>query len=230
MLWLLQINSILIFVIYLFTVFFCGYFFKKVELLLVYFRTLQYKTWKISVRFSGKETDDIWLIGDVFKIWITCSVWFIFSFYTYWENNNISHLDFQRWENKQILKLRKSHILGSFSYRKFLMFARKKIRKFLQYKAHLFLKTVLKIIFWNDFSHIQIWITALYAIFVRKKSMYLRTWGGSFKSANHKQGWVRKFAELICGPPTSVDIINAEHAVLSLNYEKCSSNFIKQFF
>jgi hypothetical protein len=68
--------------------------------------------------------------------------------------------------------------------------------------------------------------------------MFLRTWGGNFKSANHKQDWVRKVSHLrkvrnllnylspqvngfpICGTylrmPTSVDIIKAEHAVLYL--------------
>ncbi len=54
-----------------------------------------------------------------------------------------------------------------------------------QNTAQLCLKTVLKVEFVN-FLYCQIWIGALYAIFVRTKSMYL--WAcGSFRSANHKK-------------------------------------------
>jgi hypothetical protein len=45
-------------------------------------------------------------------------------------------------------------------------------RKCLQNTAHLCLRTVLKVLFVN-FFYVQIWIRALYAMFVRRKSMYV---------------------------------------------------------
>jgi hypothetical protein len=63
-----------------------------------------------------------------------------------------------------------------------------KIRKFLPNTAQLCLKaleTVLKVVFvHNFFYYVQILIGAVYAIFVRRKGMFLRTCG-SFKSASH---------------------------------------------
>ncbi len=51
--------------------------------------------------------------------------------------------------------------------------------------AQLCLKTVLKVVFYTIFC-VQIWIWALYAVFVWRKSMYLWICGRS-KSANHKK-------------------------------------------
>jgi hypothetical protein len=85
--------------------------------------------------------------------------------------------------------------------RKFLWFIlRSQTRKFLRNTAQLCLKIVIKVVFVKVF-YVKIWIRALYAIFVRRNSMYLRTCG-SFKFANHKKiGFAnRKSATFhICG-------------------------------
>jgi hypothetical protein len=51
------------------------------------------------------------------------------------------------------------------------------IRKFPQNTAQQCLKTVLKIVFLFNFYYVQILIRVLYAIFVKRKSLYLRTCG-----------------------------------------------------
>ncbi len=65
------------------------------------------------------------------------------------------------------------------------------VRRFLQNTAQLCLKAVLKFVFLSDFLLCATLIGALYAIFVRRTGMYLRTCR-SFKSANRKEYWVRK--------------------------------------
>ncbi len=95
--------------------------------------------------------------------------------------------------NPQILRLIPPLLIGTFlrcaspqienpQTRKFSWFIRKlQIRKFLLNIAQLCPKTVLKVVFLNDFCSVQS-IRALSAIFVRLKSKYLRTCR-SFKSA-----------------------------------------------
>ncbi len=71
----------------------------------------------------------------------------------------------------------------------FLWFVRQSlIHQFWQNTAQLCLKTVLKVAYLNN---AQIGIRALFAMFLRGKSLYLWTWW-SFKSANHKKDWVHK--------------------------------------
>jgi hypothetical protein len=54
-------------------------------------------------------------------------------------------------------------------------------------------KKVLKVelSFYSIFYEVQILIRALYAIFVRRRIMYLRTYQ-NFQSANHKKDWIHK--------------------------------------
>ena len=61
--------------------------------------------------------------------------------------------------------------------RKLLRYANSQIRKFSQNTAQQCLKTVLKIVFLFNFYYVQILIRVLYAIFVKRKSLYLRTCG-----------------------------------------------------
>ncbi len=148
--------------------------------------------------------------------------------------------------------------LGSFRYLKSANFLGLQVNKSAKFYIILqisFSKQSWKSSFDTVFPHVQIWITAFYAIFIRRKNMYLRTWGRSFNSANHKNKTghanrksakchicgrsanlihylsplINGFAEFICGPPTSADFIKAEHVVLYLNYTACSLNFINQF-
>ncbi len=96
------------------------------------------------------------------------------------------------------LKIRK--FSGSFHYLKSENFLGMRVRKwqifinnlqikstnFLQNTTQLCLKIVQEVAFLLDFLLCTNLIRALYAIFVRRKSMYLRTCG-SFQSANHKK-------------------------------------------